>query len=191
MLSALAGIPMVSSVWIQLCLDSQSIVEPDSSLYIRSLPHSGPRGEDRGCGFGVAQLAADIRQNLLFVPLQDVFVYLCGSLPQNKKGDMLQLLSRAGCTLLSHSSALIAQLKKSSHPQKVVLLECGPHAKLTPAVEALVRENATKNVMVVDNQWLFDSIGAGYAREATDYEPLGGCSMMKELWKLTTKTHAP
>lgn len=186
MLAALNGIPIVSSSWIQRCLENHGVVEPDESLFIRSLPHSGPSGQDRGSSFGVAQLAASIRQNPTFKPLEGVSICLCGSLAPNKRADLLALLPAAGAKNLSNPSALVAQLKKKEPHRRFVLLICGNQAKLTAAVETQVRENsADGNVIVVNSMWLFDSIGAGQHQGAAAYCPEGSATI-KQLWQLTS-----
>jgi hypothetical protein len=180
MQAAMAGIPLVSSAWITSCGESNQVVLPDSSMFVRTLPTKTIR-EDQIMDFGVSAIAAAIRLSRLqvatphFKVLDDVSVYLCGRFDTT----ITKLLREAGAVVLPEPKTVLKLFADGD--QKVVLLCSDNDCKIPARVERQVIIHKSQ-VQVVNANWLFDSISCGSVLEAGWYEPKG--KQAKALWAL-------
>jgi hypothetical protein len=185
MRSPLAGIPIVSPEWIQACGEQNAAVVPTCA---RSLPTKTEAIHNKGdAHYGVAKLAALLHhapkpQEAL--PLHNMCVYLCGNFPQTKKTDIQRLSKEAGAKVLTCPSAVAAKLtKKSSHHSVVLVCHDSTSGTVIPsALEKEIKNNPSCVVMVVNPNWVFDSITCARAMPTDAFEPTN--PKAKELWCL-------
>jgi hypothetical protein len=188
MQAVVAGVPLVSSAWITSCGESNQVVLPDSSMFVRTLPTKSAR-DDQIMDFGVSAVAAAIRSSglqlatLHFKVLNDVSVCLCGHF----KAAILELLQKAGAEVLT-APETVAKLSADGDT-KVVLLcsddDCD-YCEIFVSIKSQGRIDESQ-VLVVNANWLFDSISCGSVLTAGCYEPKG--KQAKELWALTMDTN--
>lgn len=192
MQALLAGIPLVSPSWILRCLEQKKVVVPESSMYIRTLPTKIANSDSYK--FGVAFLAAAVDYSSdfssIYAPLRNVNVYLNGFSCQNESS-FGALLRQAGAdevivskhTALSKLKALSNNCKPKSSSTKMVILCNDSNVKISESLELQVRKQRSK-VIVVNAQWMFDSVSCGVALDpAAPYTPKD--PKAKELWELT------
>jgi len=193
MTAAIMGIPIVSaSAWIASCLREKSILKPEPSMFIRSLPTKTTSVKANFCSFGISYTAAAIRlngssYNGSFTPLRNHYVFLCGSLSRKIQNDTIPLLRESGAKILPNSAALTTKIKSlqsslasktskaSAGDTKIVLL-CGETNARTKLISSAAEKQFQKHVqfiLVVNLNWLFDTISCGIALSAKDYEPVG------------------
>ena len=197
MRAALAGIPIVSaSAWIKACISNpdQMAEVPSSSIIATSLPTRTPgiRQSVESLEYGVAALAADLertnktkKQSSL---LANVAVFLCGSFSSGKRHDIQVLVKEAGGTFLTTVDQTISKLTHGS--TKVVLLCSGDASSSSMFSAALERhvtstlEASPSSVLVVDPNWLFDSIACGTCLNHVHGKQLFAPShpQAKDLW---------
>ncbi len=178
---ALAGIPMVSCEWIQLCLSESNVVLPKSSMYIRTLP-----SETGKFDHGVALLAAfQQRANVPPFPLQHCHVFLSG-IRLEKQNDTNAILREAGGQFVSNASALLKlwneqlELASVESPQKLVIV-CDDVLPRTVASYFQQSHPSIKYPMVVNSSWVFDSVSAGQILPSMDYPPTHISA--RQLWE--------
>jgi hypothetical protein len=183
MRAALAGIPIVSPAWVQSVFKSNK-VNPALEL-ARSLPaKTDAVAKSRLADFGVARLAAALTLGTA-LPLQDYSIFLCGNFADSRK-DLHLLAKEAGATILGSLSDAVQTLGKS----RVVLL-CSdiPSDTTLPAALAkqtkLALENDPSSVLVVDVQWISESITCARALPADSFCPVS--EVAKELWEFRNR----
>jgi hypothetical protein len=182
MQATLAGVPLVSSSWLQLCQDREALVAPSSTMWIRSLPCSSTY-----TAYGVARHAAHLHDDSTHRPLAGLAVHYCGTIPRQKEADMTLLLREAGATLILNSGSLHSHLTRSASQRSTVVLVCGGSVKLGGPLEAKIRQ-ASGAVQLVHSSWVFDCISCGQALGPSAYEPVESGSQARELWKLTASS---
>jgi hypothetical protein len=205
MRAAINGVPIVSSEWIQACAgQSNEVVVPTSSMFIRSLPTKTDVLEKNGAAlFGVASLAADYHRSpnnnnakKIMVPLANCFVHLCGPFSPKKRSDIQVLAKEAGAKMLSSPSDAISKLKTLTaggnyDSSKVIWLcdDSSSHA-VPVAMEQEAKtvlqghdDRSKGSLLVVNSSWLFDTITCGSTVPPHAFEP--SSPRAKELWKLT------
>jgi hypothetical protein len=151
MRAALAGVPIVSPDWIRTCLIAQRVIVPETSMYVRTLPVKVPLLPITD--HGVAHLAAGKEQGAPR-PLETCSVFLCS---HNK--DAVMVLRDSGATILSHSSQVRNGSKSNSNAVYVV---CHDKSTLTETLS---------HAVVVNPNWIYDSISSGVPLDAVDYPP--------------------
>lgn len=200
MRAALAGIPIVDSSWIKACKEQKKVTAPKSELFVRSLPTKTADLNQVGARFGVAALAARVRQMKLegismpnaAHPLKGVLVFLCGSFKLPKKADIQVLLRESGCTIIPSSATAIARLSTFTNEisTAIVLLcddetsndHCGISIGMAKATAEAI-EKRKGCVIVVNTQWLFDCISCCDKLLPDFYPPHS--TMAKGLWEKT------
>ena len=178
MRAALAGIPIVSaSSWIKACISNPDQISkvPSPSIIATSLPTRTPgiRSSVDSLPYGVAALAADLERTTSKTKkqsslLSNVAVFLCGNFPSGKRNDIQVLVKEAGGTFLTTVDQTISKLTQPQASTKVVLL-CSEESSssgsmFSAALERHVTstlEASPSSVLVVDPNWLFDSIACG------------------------------
>jgi hypothetical protein len=192
MQALLVGIPLVSPSWIHLCLETKKLVLPEASMYIRTLPTK--IANSASFDFGVAFLAAALDfsrdYSSCHAPLRNVSVYLNGFSCQNET-NFGALLRLAGAnevivnkqTALSKVKALGNHKEHSSSGVQMVMMCNDSNVGISDALEREVRQHRA-HVIVVNSQWLFDSVSCGRALSATvPYTPKD--PKAKELYEIT------
>ena len=178
MQASLLGIPLVSSTWINDCLEKKTVLPPESTMFIRSLP---TKRTDAKAHYGVAFLAASGREAHAVFP--GVSVYLCG-FSQKNATVFRGLLHDAGVedVIVSKQTA-IARVRSLQAPTTLVLL-CDTNASdsISEALDEAVRKQH-ENIAVVNSPWLVDSVSCGFALDPSEYPPKKGKA--KALWALT------
>jgi hypothetical protein len=155
MYASLYGIPIVSSAWINQCLQQKQISVPEVTLFVRTLPtktNIGPISD-----FGVAYQAARIghaqqqqqRSPMSYLPLRQVkIVYMVGfETKSNDATNFTALLRRAGVgevtvnpsialsrlkDFLTDGKGVIENQAKSSTAERYVVLCNDDASKATP-----------------------------------------------------------
>ena len=93
MRAALAGVPIVSPEYIYACQEADTILVPQPSMTIRSLPSKSSRLESSGASsYGVAALAANIHDSIDNLLLSQKAVLICGAIAPAKRKDIQLLL---------------------------------------------------------------------------------------------------
>lgn len=183
MRAALRGIPIVSTSWIAQCVEVGYFQTPDPSSLVRSLPTSVTNIDGAPqSNFGVAHLAACLKRLPSFQFLNGRMVFICGSLNRETSADVSLLLRETGATLIAHASAVIARIRAADETSKVILLGCNQAGSISNALESEIRSHPS-HVLLVNLQWLFDSISCGYALDGQAYKPQGKQAL--ELCELT------
>lgn len=197
MQACLDGVPIVSASWLEACRKaSNQFVLPDSSMYVRSLPTKSNVASN--AEFGVAKLAVTWARSrekgsmldARYTPFQGVYIYLCGF--SCKHESEFSALARHGGAkeVITKPLSALAKLKamQSSENSKYVVLCNDTNSLISDALEKEIRSNhATKDIMVVNSFWLFDSISCAEPLPPTSFKP-HGCKVAKELWKMTCQT---
>lgn len=207
MQASLHGIPLVSPSWIDWCLRTREIAAPEAGMYVRTLPtktnKSGKDDDDsakhshsHNFEFGVAFVAAAAafyaaEYGSRYTPLNNTTAYLVGFASQST-ATYSNLLRQAGAgeVILQKREALskvraIAAAESDDSTGMVILCN-DTNATFTDAFVRQVRlVNArSARVVLVNAQWLFDSVSCGVALDPREpYRPRGG--QAKELWELT------
>lgn len=190
MQACLNGIPIVSPSWIDLCLLKEKIVLPDANMYVRTLPTKTTIANSASSEFGVAFLAAaaDFSKDYssTYAPMRNLNVYLVGFSCSNETS-FGSLLRQAGANevIVNKQTALskVKDLRNADDAAKLVIMCNDTNVSITDALEREVRNHHTK-VIVVNSQWLVDSISCGVAlNPAEPYRPQS--AKAKELWELT------
>jgi hypothetical protein len=194
MRSALAGVPIVSPAWIHACGAKNEAALPPTNVIARSLPTKTDAIDKSGeARFGLAKLAALLSHSKrATLPLHNTFVFLCGAFSQSKRHDLQVLSKEAGAKVLKSPSAVTAKLLSSSNTTntKVVFL-C--HDTATGVViPSVLEKEVTKfgeqdtrhqvDAMVVNPNWLFDSIACAKALPADAFPPTN--PKANGLWQL-------
>ena len=174
MLSALHGVPLVSSAWIDLCRDQQQVAMPLDSMWIRSLPIKAATGKGIA-DYGVAKLAVQTSILGSHQVLKNFTAHLCGTFARPPKADVQLLLREAGSQLSPTNQTTISFLKTMEAGSSFVLIcddKCTAiHAALQQQIEKTLKEYKAKEVFLVNPQWLFDCISAGSALPMASYAP--------------------
>jgi hypothetical protein len=197
MQASLHGIPIVAPTWITACLEKKAVAVPDSNLYVRTLPSKTGAPSN----FGVAYLAAAMghikahRNNstnsIAYNPFQNVIVYLCGFSNKNVTA-FAQLLREAGARqVIFQKQVALAKLKGLSNdhvedePDKscrFVILCNDANVSFSGPMEREIKIRSDR-VLVVNVNWLFDSVSCGCALGSGPYKPHGGKA--QDLWALS------
>lgn len=185
MRSALAGIPIVSTVWIQECGEKGKFVIPTSSMFVRSLPTKNPALENQDNIYnGVASIAADLaraKNPKQALPLSHMSVYLCGTFSASKRSDMQTISKEAGAKLLASLSDVLSKLQSR---KSVVVLICEATCTIPAAMGKKVLaalQHDPKSVLIVNPKWLFDSLTCATPLPATHFVPKS--PKAQELWQ--------
>jgi hypothetical protein len=178
-----AGVPLVSSSWLQFCQGRPAVPAPMSTMWIRSLPCTSTY-----TAYGVARLAAHLHDDATYQPLAGLAVHYCGTIPRQKVADMTLLLREAGATLILNTGSLHSYLTRSATERSTVVLVCGCSVKLSGPLDTKIRQLPFGSVQIVHSSWVFDCISSGQALGPSAYEPTESGSQARELWKLTTST---
>ncbi|CAB9503155.1 Inherit from NOG: ring finger protein 8, E3 ubiquitin protein ligase [Seminavis robusta] len=187
----LAGIPLVSPSWIALCRNQGQITMPLASMLVRSLPVKVEAV--RRCGvadYAVAKMAARYDGMRL---LEKFTVHLLGRFDRPPKEDVLLLLNESGArvsTQMTSTVACLERCKSGSSDESLVLLcddNCSTFSDslYRPLKAAIERGGEAKQkVLIVNFNWLFDSIAAGSALSSDAYGPMQKKGRPFGLWRL-------
>ena len=170
----------MSPAWVQSVYKSNNA---DSALEIaRSLPaKTDVVAKSRLADFGVARLAAALTLGTP-LPLHNYSIFLFGTFADNRK-DLQILAKEAGARVLASPLDVIQNLGTT----KVVLLCDDMSADsvlpndLTKQVKAALQDEPS-SVLVVDTQWMSESITCSKALPADMFCPAH--AVAKELWEL-------
>ena len=202
MLSALKGIPLVTPDWIKTCFLEKRMVVPNR--FLRSIPTKDPVLQASGdvlCG--VTKLAVNRQQ----LPFQNLFACLCGGYEGKTKASMQELLETGGAKILSTSHEVEAKIQEistssDSNLERIVVV-CGNSGRGSSSrksgiklatlatsglkkllkqrqLEPLEQQRQPALAMVVDSQWVIESVTCAKAMPPNLFEP----SILKDLWKL-------
>lgn len=189
MRSALAGIPLVSTTWINACRDEKKVILPSENMFVRSLPikKSTNNGSKAHGDYGVAKIAAQAPQRANRT-LRSCTVHLCGTFSRPPKADLLLLLRESGATSTMQVSSILAKLRNiDTDDNDLVVLLCDDNCSTISdalhrqVISVLENPVCNHNVIAVNPQWLFDSVVSGLALGAEDYPPKVGKPL--ELWR--------
>ena len=140
MRSALAGLPILTPVWMEACLKEGNIVVPSGAMCVRTLPRkqvsaeAGSGGEDEAPTehFGVAKYAAAFQKVSKVSPstfnhhLDGVSILLCGTTAgAGMTKDLKMLLQQAGASIVSSvstASRLLLDMSKDGEGGPFVFL---------------------------------------------------------------------
>ena len=187
MRSALAGIPLVSSSWMQACREQNNIILPAESHWIRSLPvRSNAREILAEASYGVAKIAARAARGHPHQCFHNTMVHLCGTFTRPPKADVQVLLKEGGATL-ALPNALRNLNSDSPSRRKTLVLICDDTCSDLPEtlqrqVEVILDKTCSNaltttttseppGLMIVSPLWLFDSVAAGFALPGDHYPP--------------------
>ena len=189
MYACLDGIPIVSTSWIGHCLQRKRVTVPLKNMFVRTLPTKTLIGSISE--FGVAHQAARVGQAqhhslTSYQPLCPVKIaYVVGfDSTSDDTSNFGSLLRRAGVNevvvspsvALSRLKAFAAAKCNSEIEYYVIVCNDGKERKnttMSPISDALFREinnfekqgptpsNVKSRLMVVNVQWLFDSVTCG------------------------------
>jgi len=202
MLSALKGIPLVTPDWVKTCFLEKRMIVPNR--FLRSIPTKDPVLQASGDALcGVSKLAVTQEQ----LPFNNVFACLCGGYEGKTKASMQELLEVGGAKILSTSHEVEAKLQEistgsNSNLERIVVV-CGNSVRgsssrksgiklASPAtsglkkflkhrqLEPLEQQQQPALAMVVDSQWVIESVTCAKAMPPNLFEP----SILKDLWKL-------
>lgn len=187
MQASLSGIPIVSPSWISVCLQHNKIVIPDANMYVRTLPTKttipGPDSADFGVAFLAVAREYSSNFNSMYAPLKHCSVYLFGF--SSTKGTNFSLLLReAGAHIVASKQGALAKLRslQDDNNNQILVIICEEKVTFLEAFEREIRNHLGK-VIVVNSDWLVDSISCGVAlNPLASYAPHGKA---KVLWELT------
>lgn len=184
MVSALHGVPLVSSTWIEFCQKHKQVPMPLDSMWIRSLPIKASTGKGiADCG--VAKMAVQTSILGSHQVLRNFTAHLCGAFARPPKADVQLLLREAGAKLSFTNQSTISFLHTMEAGSSLVLICDDDCATINPAlnqqIEISLKEYKAKEVFIVNPQWLFDSISAGSALPMASYAPAK--ANPASLWK--------
>lgn len=186
MQAAVLGIPLVNTAWIYNCKRAKSLLEPDSCLYIRSLP---TKRSDDLAGFGVSFLAAArllSTQHSKYSPFAGLCFYFCG-FKQKDEANFQELVRAAGIDSILNKQSLLSKLQEQigSNDLQLVII-CGDATTISfpKPVQEVFESNSTSSA-IVGSQWLVDSVSAGKALAVADYPPT--TSKARSLWEISKK----
>lgn len=132
--------------------------------------------------FGIAKLTAYPLKKVP-MPLHNMFVVLCGAFPENKRKNLQLLSKEAGAKVLTSPAAASAKLGKA---RVVFVCDDASSGSVIPTTllkEAQkVVEHDSSAVLVVNPNWVFDSITCAKAMPTDSFAPLN--AKAKELWEL-------
>jgi len=203
MLSALRGIPLVTPDWLKSCYLQTSIVPPPR--FIRTLPSKDKIIEASGeaiCGVSRLAVACNHYQanekittmdnGVQSLPFDNVSVFLCGKYQGETKTNLIDLLKVGGAKILLQPK----ELDEATTLIPIVVVVGGAGGKsrgsipTTPIRKHIKKllENApnppesvlSKNVIVVDSQWVIESVTCAKLMPPDRFEP----AILKDLWKL-------
>jgi hypothetical protein len=193
MQASLEGIPMISLSWIEACAkDDNQFVVPTPSMYVRSLP---TKCSSSNAEFGVAKMAASFEHHsemglaaeLRYAPLGNVYLYLCGFSCKNES-DFATLARQAGVKeVITKPTSALSKLKamKTAGKTRFVVMCNDSNVSISDAFVNERRSSHTKkDVMVVNSQWLCDSVSCAESLPPTSFKPQG-CKIATELWNIT------
>ena len=197
MRSALAGLPILSPLWVNSCLSKGEIVTPTGDMIIRTLPRKQTDNDDE-CDdhFGVTKYAAAFQKGMQTnTLLSGVDVLLCGTFKGSMASDIKGLLQDAGATIISSVSAASRALSSKSSSEDATttsfvflcddsLLDrsCGISDSLYKQAKKVCDNSEDAKIMAVHFSWLFDCISCATVMPATSYEP--SAPRAKALWRL-------
>lgn len=189
MRSALAGIPIVSTSWISACRSQKQAVMPFADMFVRTLPvKKGANSRSKAyADYGVAKIAAQASQRANHT-LRSCIIHLLGSFTRPSKADVQLLLRESGAIVSLQTSTILATLRNAQNTdeQQVVLMCDDNYTHVTGAlqrqVKATLESQTVESLIVVNPQWLFDSIISGGPANADEYAPTG--KQPRELWEL-------
>ena len=177
MQACLAGIPLVSTSWIDECIKTGSVQEPQAFL-IQTLRSETSTGKADILSNGILYLAACLHSQPSFQLLKNYSVLIGGGFtPRQLELDVLSLLRQAGAKILTPAS-----LKAKSKSSDPIVLICGDNAGSLPESSMRVLSQH-KNLVVGTHHWWFDSLSAGKLLSTEDYEP--NDTRAKAIWELT------
>lgn len=183
MRATLSGIPIVSPAWVEASSEQNAPVLPTPEMLARSLPTKTDSIIASGeAHFGVARLAAHLAQKAP-LPFENYYFFFCGTFSANIRKDLQVLVRDAGAKVLSNAAAVTAQLGKA---RVVLLCHDSPTGTIVPTPLAKEVYGALKSdassVLVVNVQWISESITCAKALPAKDFAPVN--AKAKELWLL-------
>ena len=188
----MAGIPLVSSTWMQACKDQNRIIMPADSMWVQSLPvRSAANDIISAAHYGVAKIAAAAKHGHANQSLRNTTVHLCGAFARPPKADVQLLLREAGAKLSLQTSSAVAALKNlgSNRNHRLVIICDDACADIPDEVQREVKasiDNSSSNTkqqfLIVNPQWLFDSVAAGFALPGDSYPPAKKQSI--SLWNM-------
>jgi hypothetical protein len=180
MQAALSGVPIVSPDWISQCINQKSVSAPSAEQIVRSMPKSvGREAMQSEFDFGIAKLAAAIKSCSSFRLLAGRPVHLLPPFPKTMESDILALLRQAGAKIETNQ-AFVARLITL---QSAILLCCSSSNNISGKLGDAIAKNPG-NAMVVNSQWLFDSISCARALDAELYPPENTSGNLKDFWEL-------
>lgn len=173
MRASINGIPLVSSVWISDCIAAEKVVPP--TTWVWSLPSKNATISDEA---GVSILAAALHATHgEFRLLRNYKIFLCGSFPIQKRLDVTALLREAGATLVKRLPA------RCDESEVIVVLCEGNSTKSLPKTfERNYSRYDKHRLLVVNTDWLFDSVSCGIPLKANEYEPEH--PKARSIWKV-------
>jgi hypothetical protein len=189
MRASMAGIPIVSSAWIQACAEQNAPVIPSAEMLAHSLPaKTGAVTTSQDSAFGVARMAARVAQKAP-PPLHQHHVFFCGDFSGSRRKDLQLLAREAGATVLTNASAVSSKLGKS---RVVLVCHDAPTGTVIPTplvkqVETALTAEEPSSVLVVNPQWIFDSITCAKALPTENFAPVN--SKAKTLWELSRSSN--
>ena len=188
----MAGIPLVSSTWMQACKDQNRIVMPADSMWVQSLPvRSATSDTISATHYGVTKIAATASHGHANQSLRNTTVHLCGTFSRPPKADVQLLLREAGAKLSFQTSSTVAALKNlgSNRSHQLVFICDDACTDIPDEVQRQVKasfdnngSNTKQQVLIVSPQWLFDSVAAGVALPRAAYPPAKKKSF--RLWNM-------
>ena len=195
MRSALAGLPILSPLWVNACLSKGEIVAPTGDMSIRTLPRKQTDNDDE-CEdrFGVTKYAAAFQRGMQTnTLLSRVEVLLCGTYKGSMANDIKGLLQDAGATIITSFSAasrILSAMSSSEDDKTLVFLcddslldrSCGISDSLYKQAKKVYDKSEDAKIMAVHFSWLFDCISCATVMPATSYEPIA--PRAKALWRL-------
>ena len=171
MSSALSGIPITDITWLEQC--KNSVIFPPS--LVRTLPSKTAEVKEKGYDlYGLARLAANLHTHgKLALPLTGHGIFLRDrDFNKDKRNVLLALAKKAGANLLRPADVTdkLVQLKRSaggvaSSAPIVFVCDDKPTGNLIATkaekqIRSIVEEDPNA-VIVVNDQWVFDSISCG------------------------------
>lgn len=185
MRASLAGIPIVSPLWLYECESEGTAVSLAPRLLARSLPTKADQSsfyEDSN--LGVARMAALLAQNAP-LPLDNHFIFFCGAFDNSHRKDLQLLVREAGAKVLMSVSEVTMKLGEAK-----VILVCHDvpttgtiiPPSLFAAVRTLLTTSPSITTMVVNSQWIFESVTCAKVIPSHAFAPVN--VKARELWQL-------
>jgi hypothetical protein len=119
------------------------------------------------------------------LPLENHFTFFCGAFEANHRKDLQLLAREAGAKVLTNTSAVMKKLGKAK-----VILVCHDipttGAMIPPSLLEAVRKSlathSKNNTLVVNSQWIFESVTCAKAMPPDAFAPAN--VKARELWQL-------